>query len=190
MKFDLRTVFDVCAGHFCHVFASPRVIWAISGVSRVSEMLAQASLSGGSGNRRRALCMRLSRAKTDQCVLGSSSRAPSLQGPESNEHVLNATGEQATPVRVQGHLRSILHGFAAQRRLRFVRVSRYALAPSFEALVQGARRFASNDASTICNSVLHRRLCARPDAAGRLCQRCKQNRWEREDRLLRRLRRH
>ena len=30
VKFDLRTVFDVCAGHFCHVFVSPRVIWAIS----------------------------------------------------------------------------------------------------------------------------------------------------------------
>ena len=29
LKFDLRTVFDVCAGHFCHVFVSPRVIWAI-----------------------------------------------------------------------------------------------------------------------------------------------------------------
>ena len=29
VKFDLRTVFDVCAGHFCHVFVSPRVIWAI-----------------------------------------------------------------------------------------------------------------------------------------------------------------
>ena len=29
VNFDLRTVFDVCAGHFCHVFVSPRVIWAI-----------------------------------------------------------------------------------------------------------------------------------------------------------------
>ena len=69
VKFDLRTVFDVCAGHFCHVFVSPRVIWAIfrNSWQGFQRCLLKLHSSGGSRNRRRANGMRLSRAKTDLC---------------------------------------------------------------------------------------------------------------------------
>ena len=44
VKFDLRTVFDVCAGHFCHVLSRRGLFGQSELVAGVSEMLAQASL--------------------------------------------------------------------------------------------------------------------------------------------------